>query len=390
MIARRNRLPPVLTSWHSRRVPEKPTSPRRNRRSVVDEVRSQPVWLQRLAIVLSAVAVGFLAGFLALQLMPDLYASEIRCRPGALQFDDCVAVAKERAASRRGVTTATLALFAGVLSAIGALYTARTYSLSRSGHVTDRFTRATDQLGSPQIDVRMGGIYALERIAAVSDAEHPQVMELLSAFVREHAPQSRQPWQHDVPARARSRTPEHEADALRALTRALELLADRRAELDSEGSGAGTPAPPPVAEESAPKHETRPDVWAALRVIGRAERHKDRAGAELNFKNVDLREIDLSGTNFQGANFARSNLTAADLRNADLRQADLGAAKSDNGQARWGAAPVCTADRSRSHARGSAARTLGRCASRYGTASRRLLAQRSSRRRSARRIRCGA
>src|SRR6266498_3922187 len=43
--------------------------------------------------------------------------------------------------------------------------------LLREGQITERFTRAIEQLGSDNLDVRLGGIYALERIASSSDAE---------------------------------------------------------------------------------------------------------------------------------------------------------------------------------------------------------------------------
>jgi hypothetical protein len=48
---------------------------------------------------------------------------------------------------------------------LGAFFTWRQLQISREGQVTDRFTRAVDQLGHPEVDVRLGGIYALERIA---------------------------------------------------------------------------------------------------------------------------------------------------------------------------------------------------------------------------------
>jgi hypothetical protein len=35
--------------------------------------------------------------------------------------------------------------------------------------------------------VRIGGIYALERIARDSAIDHPTVMEVLAAFIREHS-----------------------------------------------------------------------------------------------------------------------------------------------------------------------------------------------------------
>jgi len=41
----------------------------------------------------------------------------------------------------------------------------RTFELTEQGQVTDRYTKAIEQLGSDKLDVRIGGIYALERIA---------------------------------------------------------------------------------------------------------------------------------------------------------------------------------------------------------------------------------
>ena len=55
------------------------------------------------------------------------------------------------------------------------------------GQVTDRYTKAIEQLGSDKLDVRIGGIYALERIARDSARDHPTVMEVLTAFIREHS-----------------------------------------------------------------------------------------------------------------------------------------------------------------------------------------------------------
>ena len=39
----------------------------------------------------------------------------------------------------------------------------RTHELTEQGQVTDRYTKAIEQLGSDKLDVRIGGIYALER-----------------------------------------------------------------------------------------------------------------------------------------------------------------------------------------------------------------------------------
>jgi hypothetical protein len=67
----------------------------------------------------------------------------------------------------------------------------RTFELTEQGQVTDRYTKAIEQLGSDKLDVRIGVIYALERIARDSHRDHPTIMAVLAAFIREH---SREQW----------------------------------------------------------------------------------------------------------------------------------------------------------------------------------------------------
>jgi hypothetical protein len=65
--------------------------------------------------------------------------------------------------------------------------TTRTYRLTQQGQFADRYTKAIAQLGDDKLDVRLGGIYALERIAIDSKRDHPTVVEVLSAYVRERS-----------------------------------------------------------------------------------------------------------------------------------------------------------------------------------------------------------
>jgi len=60
--------------------------------------------------------------------------------------------------------------------------------IAQQGQITERYTRAIDQLGHDQVDVRIGGIYALERIARDSPADRATIGEVLTAFIRVHAP----------------------------------------------------------------------------------------------------------------------------------------------------------------------------------------------------------
>jgi len=167
----------------------------------------------------------------------------------------------------------------------------RTHELTEQGQVTDRFTKAIEQLGSDKLDVRIGGIYALERIARIPPKTTPPVMEVLTAFIREH---SREPW---------------------------------------------PPSDPGSPEQ---KRLTRPDVQAAVTVVGRRDAARDReyalfidltaahlTGAQIvgaRFTAAHLDRANLSGADLTGADLTRANLDGADLTNADLLGAYLGGA----------------------------------------------------------------
>jgi len=72
--------------------------------------------------------------------------------------------------------------------------------------VADRYTKAIEQLGSDKFDVRIGGIYALERIARDSARDHPTVMDVLAAFIREHSHEQWPAWEKGAPGPAADNT----------------------------------------------------------------------------------------------------------------------------------------------------------------------------------------
>jgi hypothetical protein len=89
---------------------------------------------------------------------------------------------------------ATLAQILGGLFLLAGLYfTWRRLEVAREGQITERFTRAIDQLGAVhengkrKLEVRLGGTYAAERIARESEKDHWPIMEILTAYVRENA-----------------------------------------------------------------------------------------------------------------------------------------------------------------------------------------------------------
>ena len=64
----------------------------------------------------------------------------------------------------------------------------RTAQTTEDGLITERFTKAVEQLGDKEsMAVRLGGIYALEKIAQdAPERYHWTVMEVLCAYVRDH------------------------------------------------------------------------------------------------------------------------------------------------------------------------------------------------------------
>jgi hypothetical protein len=77
-----------------------------------------------------------------------------------------------------------------LIAAGAALVTVRPASgeqrLTRDGQVTDRYTAAVANLGDCAEEVRIGGLYVLQRIAQDSPRDAPTVVEVISAHIRDH------------------------------------------------------------------------------------------------------------------------------------------------------------------------------------------------------------
>ena len=218
--------------------------------------------------------------------------------------------ARDEAEELGRVRTALLASVAGLIAIVGAVFTGLSYRLNRAGQITERFTRAIDQLGSRELDVRLGDIYALERIARDSADDHPQVVEVLTAYVREHSA-----WR---PTRPQSREPAartKEIEAIRAIERIARGAHTHAAETDM----------PPASEEQSGVPDLPTDVQAVMSVLGRRDPSRDRSGAALNLANTDLRRVRLLGeqAHFDGAQLVNSHLERAVLVEAHLENADL-------------------------------------------------------------------
>lgn len=202
----------------------------------------------------------------------------------------------------------TLATFlAGSLALLGIYPAWRTFRINQEGQITTRFTQAVEQLGNEKREVRLGGIYALERIARDSDKDYQQIIEVLAAYVRENAPQT-----HIVPR----------------------LFGDRKRVPPARIRDARRPRGIALPKE---------DVQAVLNVLQRRRfAHGNGESFQINLSRTELQgadigeihlegallfDTDLSRADLRGADLRGANLTGADLRKADLTDADLSRAR---------------------------------------------------------------
>ena len=166
--------------------------------------------------------------------------------------------------------------------------------VAEEGQITERFTKAIDQLaatdkdGNPEIEVRLGGIYALERIARDSERDHWTVMEVLTAYGRKNAA-----WKNTQEAR-------------------------------SEVSDDTNETPSDAAQPAVEIPELPIDIQAILTVLGRRERGEKREqGRNLNLSDTDLRRVMLPGAHLENAGLIRAHLEEAYLIGTHLEGAYL-------------------------------------------------------------------
>ncbi len=168
-------------------------------------------------------------------------------------------------------------------------------ALSEQGQVTDRYTKAIDQLDAKKaLAIRLGGLYALERIAHDSPRDRATIAEVLCAYART-APRPK-PLAH----RAKSPNPSV-ADSALVWT-------------------------PPAAGPSSLTVRA-PDVQAAVSILGRWRRRLGEPAPVL-----DLHSADLQGAGFRNAQLQRAYLPYTHLQDADLDHAQLQHANLDGAQ----------------------------------------------------------
>ncbi len=175
-------------------------------------------------------------------------------------------------------------------AATGQLKEEREAESQREFLYTQSYTRAIEQLGSEDLSIRLGGIYALERVARESEKDHWSIMEVLTAYVRENSPCS--------PSEGNT--------------------------LDKKVEGEiGTVKP-------------RLDIQAILTVIGRRNATHEDKRQILDIRETDLRGIELIGANLQEINLEFANLADAHIQSANLRNANLTNANLCNANLNFG------------------------------------------------------
>jgi uncharacterized protein YjbI with pentapeptide repeats len=215
-----------------------------------------------------------------------------------------------------------LAQIIGGFFVLAGLYSSlQTFNLQREGQITDRFTKAIDQLGAVEtgadgksrinLEVRVGGIYALERIARDSPTDHWTIMEVLSTYVRENSPATNNAGKAAV-EQPPQRTPIPHANVTEQ-----HLRADLQAVLTVIGRRNITHDPPNGHVDLSKADLTGADLTGA-----------DLTG--ITFPNADLSAAELGGAQLNAANLRGADLTGADLTEADLSEADLSGAHFNN------------------------------------------------------------
>jgi Pentapeptide repeats (8 copies) len=210
---------------------------------------------------------------------------------------------KDLAKLQNDARTTLVQAVGGAVLLIGLYFTLKNLQLTQDRQITERYTRAVEQLGSDKLEVRLGAIYALERIARDSERDHWPIMEVLTAYVREHAP-----WPpKDVHALADDLSPAEQLSAEKDQPRPRPA-ADRA--LVRIGKYTVFDIKPPWPKPAA-------DIQAILVVLGRRIRV---------FGKGEDQPLDLSHTNLRAADLSRAHLEGVNLEEAHLEGARLWAA----------------------------------------------------------------
>jgi uncharacterized protein YjbI with pentapeptide repeats len=274
-----------------------------------------------LAIVVAVALLGCVLAFPRL-LYPPLSAAQLQ---GVASADKRIELQQAQDKLQNDARATLLQGAAGLLLVIGAVATWWQLQISREGQLTERFSRAVEQLGSDNEDVRIGAIRTLERIAKDSPRDRNAVQAVIGAYVRKHAPWlvgSLQGPQHPTPS----------------VDMHLSWLEHRRGDVQTAMWVLGARRP---SRGEWQLYLSRVDLRGAFlygRLSNAQLRHTNLAHAlmpEVRLEHADLEDADLRKANLQctrltGANLRKAHLQGADLRGADLGEANLREAHLEN------------------------------------------------------------
>src|SRR5919109_3695179 len=167
--------------------------------------------LQGLGVCIALIAVILAVVWIPHRQLAPLKAKIQRERQ-SLQPHDRLKLEHDARKLENEARTALIQGLGGAALLIGLYFTAKAWRTSQEGQITDRFTKAVNQLGEAgpgKLATRLGGIYALERITRESARDYWPIMEVLTAYVREYAPW---PPSTSEPAEGADQRPEPAAD----------------------------------------------------------------------------------------------------------------------------------------------------------------------------------
>jgi hypothetical protein len=177
--------------------------------------------------------------------------------------------------------------------------------LTAQSQYTDRYTKAVDQLGqqgADRLQIRLGGIYALERLARDSPRDQPTIIEVLNAFVRTNNPLP--------PAGAGKGCPSLLADTEAALT-----VLGRRDPTHNNGTK--------INLRTTCLKQAELLGWDFAGAILHGAIFIDAVFIDVNLRDASLIEANLSRASLAGADLSRAALFGADLSRANLHGANL-------------------------------------------------------------------
>ena len=173
----------------------------------------------------------------------------------------------------------------------------------------------------PAIEIRIGAIFALERLAKDSERDYGPIIEILAAYIREHCRDPKpfnddgligeefnQAWQEWIES-LRENPPADRSDIAAVLTVLSRRKQNRHWTSTSED-------------------ETQPDFTGANFQGAMLWNKSEGLGCDgTNLRLAHLEGANLFGADLSGANLSLSNLSGANLFGADLSGANLSDAK---------------------------------------------------------------